>query len=1190
MQPLFSRPRRISSDSLLLVGYRLFPLTSVTLHPRLTVIAGGNGVGKTTLLDALQIILIADQRLLRLNVASGQDDRDIGGQMMGSVAWLVLSIQGHSSIDAMGVHLERKVSREQVEISPFILRGIRPEKDLFLDRNSGEVTQDLTSLGRRVTLKSLTASLKPFDSVSEYHNHLFDEGLLSMDLGRENRRRFAHLWKHATHPHSGELSGFLQSLLCHQPSRRVSLQDVEGLMQQRIRVESTLGQLTKIRELNALLTGLAGEMDAHRRAFLSGDLWERRESEENTARAAEKERTALQSIKERAAATAEEILKRQDHVTELGRKRDQYLKDQGDLDRKLRHFRTYQEKQRLIQETLASLVEPKKDSERLEERLRELTAEGEKLQEESARLLEEQAGLKAAEPSLREKATKWNELQIALGRAGQEAGCALATHADVQSKMKVVSEERLQLANLASLRIELAQCRARARAHDEAVQLHGRMVALWCEAFEGKPPLEADLIGALDELEARKAELAVMLKASDAEALQLQELISELSRRGIDLPAVAGKLVAEELAKPLSAQYEDLDEAEAKCVQERIGPFLRAVQPDSLEDLTPLARGDEPYLLMLADDGGLMKTIVQSEEGTIAGSGALAWYTPHGPALLGAKAREARIEDAQQRLSRITTAIETARKEMGTLSLRSRSIRDFLPKLHAFSDRDAQREAAEIAERVMDLEARKPRIERLYRLLDEIVGMKDRFGYTRASAELEKLQESMKRVTERLDALTEARIRNTEARKETAIGLENLKDKISRAELVIETSRVVCEELEAEEPEEVLQGRVDFGRAEELKQRIDEMDAELSKERSTLSRLERRKGREENEIEHKRESLFRLERALETVRSEHTIARSRWVEIYPDEEVQYRSGAGDLGQFRMLWSKREDDLKQRLRETADLHGLSFEDQRPERDALSFLERVLPGVDLDELEKQCVKLGRELQQVEQKIRSRVEDFRSHIESEIRHLNGHLTRANQILSTLSFGRIGRIVLDLERLPCYHALRALQSEQLNLFAPGSTIGLREFVKQIRDYIYKESKVELTEESLTDYRSYVRIVRKVYDEEGSYREGGFSTGENLGLNLALCLTILYLFRIQENGKVAAPGMLLLAMDEAERLDAKALETVSLLLDKVGCQLVIASPRPVKVAESICHICSPLPQGVTSVALYCTGAAESVA
>lgn len=125
------------------------------------------------------------------------------------------------------------------------------------------------------------------------------------------------------------------------------------------------------------------------------------------------------------------------------------------------------------------------------------------------------------------------------------------------------------------------------------------------------------------------------------------------------------------------------------------------------------------------------------------------------------------------------------------------------------------------------------------------------------------------------------------------------------------------------------------------------------------------------------------------------------------------------------------------------------------------------------------------------------------------------------------------------------------------------------------------LSEGDLTDYKSYVRITFEALDKDGIHREKGFSTGETLGINLALCFTVLHLFRLSEGNRGLTPGMLLLAMDEAERLDARALQTVGDLLDKVACQLVIASPRPVKVPDSLCHIFASLPQGVTSIALY---------
>jgi chromosome partition protein MukB len=68
------------------------------------------------------------------------------------------------------------------------------------------------------------------------------------------------------------------------------------------------------------------------------------------------------------------------------------------------------------------------------------------------------------------------------------------------------------------------------------------------------------------------------------------------------------------------------------------------------------------------------------------------------------------------------------------------------------------------------------------------------------------------------------------------------------------------------------------------------------------------------------------------------------------------------------------------------------------------------------------------------------------------------------------------------------------------------------------------------------------------------------------------------------------MALDEAERLDERAMNTVRDLLDRVECQLVLALPRMLNIPDSLTHILTALPQGVTHVGVYVPQVAEAVA
>ena len=188
---------------------------------------------------------------------------------------------------------------------------------------------------------------------------------------------------------------------------------------------------------------------------------------------------------------------------------------------------------------------------------------------------------------------------------------------------------------------------------------------------------------------------------------------------------------------------------------------------------------------------------------------------------------------------------------------------------------------------------------------------------------------------------------------------------------------------------------------------------------------------------------------------------------------------------------------------------------------------------------------------------------------------------ILEPMEFGKISRISLKREFMPAYEGLRNLRGARLTLFQLGQEVSLQEFIDQIRQTIFRYGRgAELKEDQILDYRSYVRLSWVIEDEEGNLRSSGFSGGEGLGINLAICLSLLFYFG-QDQGTAGGQGVLIMALDEAERLDDTALATIRRLLEQVHCQLLVALPRTIQVPSSICHMLTPLPQGVTHISVY---------
>ncbi|MFP4285057.1 MAG: ATP-binding protein, partial [Desulfovermiculus sp.] len=217
------------ATGLLLVGYKLFPAAHIALHPRMTVLSGNNAVGKTTILDAVQTILICHQQYINLNVATGQFDRTLSGQLSGRVGWAVLSVSGHEEITALGVRLHAKATTESLELGPFVLTHIPVSLDLFLDRKDSLITPDFQTLKRNILRQDIQGQAQDFTSVDEYHRHLFAQGLLPVSMDRQGKKEFAALWSQVTRPKLDKLGAFLMQTLCPDPAQGVKFADVERL-------------------------------------------------------------------------------------------------------------------------------------------------------------------------------------------------------------------------------------------------------------------------------------------------------------------------------------------------------------------------------------------------------------------------------------------------------------------------------------------------------------------------------------------------------------------------------------------------------------------------------------------------------------------------------------------------------------------------------------------------------------------------------------------------------------------------------------------------------------------------------------------------------------------------------------------------------------------------------------------------
>jgi chromosome partition protein MukB len=1183
---------QIAATEILLVGYTLFPCARLEVHPRLTILSGNNAVGKTTILDALQTVILCHQRYINLNVASGQNDRNLAGQIKDRVAWAVLGITGHESVKAIGVRLIRKPASDQVDLEPFALAHVDPEPPFFLDPASMLITSDLQELRRRVVMTDMAGQVREFAKLDEYHDFLHQEGIFPIHLLQKGMKRlYSGLWRQITQPKLGDLQKFLREMLCTAPRRKMGFDQVEQLMRERRKVEQRLDLLLKFKATREELQGLCERYVEERRSALSLSVALHTSFLQGTRvqiQDAEGRSAALETRKNELNSREQELSKA---ITTLENELAKLHGRQSELQERLRHHRDYVEAC-LTMDTAAQellIIEPhlerkKKELEQAFHRKEELQSRKNELE---LRRAQQQERLEAR----RKEAQRWKEYLGRIEEAERQTGWTLRTKAEIGAGRERAEREKRHVDDLPNLKKQAGEALKRAEAHEKARHEWGK-VLLMCRVERATAPTLELLHSIRTREEERRQDSKERIKELEA-VIQQRTAEKELLLRGRPpLPDKAVQAVDRGMAVPLADRFEGVDLPEAKRWQQRLGPLALAIEPGPGVSPADLGTGVEPFWIYTGKSPASEPSWKEPQEvdgGSIGGVGDLSWYQPDGPVWLSSKARVLRIRELEQALESDAREKQAAQDILAEAQSTVDAVLAFVPLLEAFDDRDAPMRFSGMASRIQELEEKRPEILRRARFMTELdrdVFLLDWSAAPEQVAELEKLLQSISHDLEGIGLELE--------RLSGAMRLleKDKRDKEAQCSALLGQLRLAEERkslLEKEEPLEVLLGRVDFQEAEELERSVRELQEDKGRQGMARDLLNKELGGIERERLSLTKDLDSLAQREKRDAAELESALREWQFIYPDVAPPKPVESPTHALVERSGARREFQrqvLGKRIEQVASEHGIQVNLAiEPDESAALLLESMMPhGVDLDREEEHLGQLRAELKGIETRIRTYVEEIKRNVDVDLNELGRRVHQVNRILSDLSFGRIRRVQLDREFLPAYDGLKKLKGQQLTLFSHGESISLQQFVQQVRDMVARYARTEeISEEQIADYRTYVRIRWTITDAEGSTRDAGFSSGEGLGINLAICLSLLfYLSGGSDRSKVQ--GMLLMALDEAERLDEKALLTVRSLLDRVNCQLLVALPRTLEVPSSLCHMLTPLPQGVTHISVYHEG------
>ncbi len=1181
--PFFS-PDPVWARELLLVGYQLFPCSLIPLHGRLTVLSGNNGVGKTTLLDAIQTVILCHQQYISMNVASGQNDRSIIGQLRQRVAWAAIGIAGHEEVTAMGVRLAVRPSGEQLDLSPFVLRRVPLQEGLFLDPETSVITPDFQVLSRRILQADPTADYLPFERVDDYHSFLHEQGILPIPLMRPGKKKsFAGLWRQITQPRLTDLQAFLQDMLCPPPARKMNFSDVEKLMHDRRGVEERLTRLVRFRETRLKLEELRLSLDSARRESLAADLV----VSSGRVQALRQQEGRLRSEQEKAqqelAAQQTALTKMEEQESGISAQRDLLQKQQSSLDAQLRRHKEYVAAGRELAEAdkrlQAILIEQTGITEKFRVVSEEIAAGNTKRTE----LLVEREKMVGQETQLAKDVKAWRSFEADLAKAAEILGRKVASAIDVVEAWNEWDGPFQELRLLPMWKEQLTELRRRTKRHEEALLVWTGLVAANAVT---DPPKREDVESGLRTIKDEIIRLSLKEDKLVAERGRIQQLRDTLAQGRPPLPSEAQRMVDQGLADPVAMDFDQLDVAEAAAWQTRLGPFALAIRPREGAEILDRLEGSDRVFVVTSEAG---EEDWASRATAVGGRGALAWYEPQGPVWLSSRARAEQLITLARELEECDAAMARLKAEMASQRALEERLATVLGAWDALCDRESVVLEEALANRVRIVSEGQARTKACHDCVEKLKSRIQFFELAESPAQFDAVRARIVEIERDVKVLEEALARlrtNQEELQKRQAELERERRESENSRSKAQSKR---ETLEKEEPLDVLEGRVDFTQAELMARRVAELTKELASIKAAMRAGDQQQGKLRADVQNRSTTLNDMSGKLRLAVQEMEQASAQWGLHYPAEDSAALHGdwtESRRDKARQVWAEARVALSGQLELVCREYGQELaipRDREPDLlvgDVLTML--LPPDVELDREEEKLKALREELSKIEGKLRGYVEAIRNNVDADIRALTRKLQRINDILSNLGFGKVRKVYLDKVHEPAYEGLKHLRGAgQLSLFSSGTAVGLREFLDQIREIIARHANgAQLEDDQITDYRTYVRLRWAIEDDAGRERRSGFSSGEGLGINLAICLSLLF-YEGSDSGQHRGSGILLMALDEAERLDERAMNTVRDLLDRVECQLVLALPRVLNIPDSLTHILTALPQGVTHVGVY---------
>ena len=226
--------------------------------------------------------------------------------------------------------------------------------------------------------------------------------------------------------------------------------------------------------------------------------------------------------------------------------------------------------------------------------------------------------------------------------------------------------------------------------------------------------------------------------------------------------------------------------------------------------------------------------------------------------------------------------------------------------------------------------------------------------------------------------------------------------------------------------------------------------------------------------------------------------------------------------------------------------------------------------LSQLEDHLTKLETRLKDAESRFLAESDSMGRNIEQKINMQRRQIMQLNSALSSVHFGTIRAIKVELEVIETHEkVLNALQNRFYGDQFKQSELSIEDALAEI---FKKETGGSITGERLLDYREYIRLKVLIKRAGSTLFEPAnptnLSTGEAIGTGLAVLTMVLHSWEVatQRNHQKGHCANRLLFLDEAARLDARALATLEELCENQSLQLLIGAPDNIQPKNGVTH------------------------